>query len=63
MTLGARNSVRMADVSQLLGGGAFIGANALLLGPIVVGEGAKVGAGAVVLERCSRSLDCSGKSS
>lgn len=32
-----------------LGRGVFVGANAVLLGPIVVGDNAKIGAGAVVL--------------
>ncbi len=50
VTLGARNSVKNGRRQPIVRRGAFIGANALLLGPIVVGEGAKVGAGAVVLE-------------
>lgn len=50
VTLGARNRVENGRRHPIVKRGAFIGANALLLGPIVVGEEAKIGAGAVVLE-------------
>ncbi|GAX00753.1 serine O-acetyltransferase EpsC [Secundilactobacillus silagei] len=50
VTLGARNGVRNGRRHPIVKRGAFIGANAQLLGPIVIGEGAKIGAGAVVLK-------------
>ncbi len=48
VTLGLR---RLDEPGQpRIGNRVFIGANAVLLGPITVGDGATVGAGAVVLE-------------
>lgn len=49
VTLGARGGVIVGRRHPVVKRGAFIGANALLLGPIVIGEEAKIGAGAVVL--------------
>lgn len=45
VTLGSRHDMRMPE----LGNRVDIGANAVLLGPITVGDDAKIGAGAVVL--------------
>lgn len=53
VTLGG---VSFADVKRhpTVGDGAVLGAHAILLGPIRVGEGAKIGAGAVVREDVPR---------
>lgn len=49
VTLGSRHETVVQKRHPHVKQGAFIGANAQLLGPIVIGEESKVGAGAVVL--------------
>lgn len=49
-TLGARGTVWHGRRHPIVQSGAFIGANAQLLGAITIGKNSKVGAGAVVLE-------------
>lgn len=49
VTLGSRYPTDTGRRHPTVKRGAFLGANALILGPITVGESAKIGAGAVVL--------------
>lgn len=50
VTLGSRHETDGQKRHPHIKQGAFIGANAQILGPIVIGEESKVGAGAVVLK-------------
>lgn len=50
VTLGSRHVTDIQKRHPHIGKGAFIGANAQILGPIIIGKGSKVGAGAVVLK-------------
>lgn len=47
MLIGERDDSRRAPVMEE---GAFIGAKAIILGPVVVGKNSKIGAGSVVLQ-------------
>lgn len=49
VTLGARYPTDVGRRHPVVKHGAFLGADALILGAITIGEGAKIGAGAVVL--------------
>lgn len=54
VTLGARHNVtKTGRRHPIVKRGAFIGANAQILGTVTIGEGGKVGAGAVVLQDVS----------
>lgn len=53
VTLGSRHESDGQKRHPHIKQGAFIGANAQILGPIVIGEESKVGAGAVVLKNVS----------
>jgi serine O-acetyltransferase len=50
VTLGSRGDRATGKRHPTLGDGVFVGAGAKLLGPILIGAGARIGANAVVLE-------------
>lgn len=50
VTLGGQGDVKEGRRHPTLGNNVVVGAGAVILGPIVVADGAKVGAGAVVLK-------------
>lgn len=49
VTLGGNGKERGANGAPIIKDGVFIGAGAVILGPVVIGQNAKIGANAVVI--------------